>query len=837
MCLCLKKLNDIYKGKSMIPSYLKCLPNAAPMVKQTIICGNIRFTVITSRLFRIEEENFYDNASQSVLNRSFEETKFESYEQDGNLYIKTEHLLLCYKIGKPLAKENLYITLLTKPYTRWDYGDIAVHNLGGTVSTLDRVSGSCKLKDGMCSIEGYTTMDDSSTALFDDNGWFTTRKSNSVDLYFFGYGHDYISCVRDYCRLTGEVRMLPAFALGNWWSRFHRYTEQSYLELMDKFIEKDVPLSVAVIDMDWHIVDGITDEYWESISEEDRLSIGYCLGWTGYTWNKDFFPDYKRFLQELHKRGLKATLNLHPSGGVRFWEEQYEDMAKAMGVDPNSKKAIPFDCLNPKFVDEYFKVLHFPMEKDGVDFWWMDWQQGEDYNWTHQFGIEKSELEVISPLWMLNHIHYQASKRDDKRGLIFSRFAGYGSQRFPIGFSGDTYIAWESLDFQPYFTVTASNLGYGWWSHDIGGHCGGDRDDELSIRWVQFGVFSPIFRLHSSLNPFLGREPWNYNSRAEGIISDYMRLRHQLFPYLYSMNYRSYKEQMPLMMPMYYTHPENRDAYEVKNQYWFGSELIVCPITKKADSESGLGFSNVWLPEGKWIDWFNGYVYNGEISFECFRSLEQMPIFCKAGAIVPMQKHIEHNNELCPAKELEIVIAAGGTGEFTMFEDDGISNNYESGKGAFTTYKFNWAENNAEFIIEAVKGDLELIPQSRNYTLIFKGFKKGCKFYLGGNELEAVYDSETNSYKVGIGAVESIAGTSVTVECESGLLHDNSDYLHRCYKMLLYSQTTFNIRNDLYSMAEEFKKIIRWKPEPIGVNMMSKAFYELALHLGDNEIW
>ena len=631
--------------------------------------------------------------------------------------------------------------------------------------------------------------------------------------------------------------MLPAYALGNWWSRFHPYTEQTYLELMDEFAEKDVPLSVAVIDMDWHIVDGIEDEYWNSISEKDRLSIGYSVGWTGYTWNKDYFPDYKRFLSELHKRGLKATLNLHPSAGVRFWEEQYEDMAKAMGVDPATKQAIPFDCLNPKFVEEYFNVLHFPMEKDGVDFWWMDWQQREDYNWTHQFGIEKNKLEIISPLWMLNYIHYQASKRDGNRGLIFSRFAGYGSQRFPIGFSGDTYIAWESLDFQPYFTVTASNLGYGWWSHDIGGHCGGDRDDELSVRWVQFGVFSPIFRLHSSRNPFLGREPWNYDSRAEGIISDYMRLRHQLFPYLYSMNYRSYKEQISLMLPMYYTHPENREAYEVKNQYWFGSELIVCPVTKKADSESGLGFSNVWLPEGKWIDWFNGYVYNGNISFECFRSLEQMPIFCKAGAIVPMQKHIEHKNNLCPAKDLEIVIAAGGSGEFTMFEDDGISNNYESGKGAFTAYKLDWAENKAEFVINAAKGDLEFIPQSRNYTLIFKGFKKDCKFYLGALEIEAVYDSETNSYKIEIGSVESESGAKITVECENGLLHDNSDYMHRCYKMLLHSQTTFNIRNDLYSMAEEFKQIIRWKPEPIGVNMMSKAFYELAIHLGDNEIW
>ena len=453
----------------MLPDYLKCEPLAAVAKEQTVICGNIRFTVITSRLFRIEQDVFYDNASQAVLNRHFDKPEFNTFEKDGNLYIETDHLLLSYKIGEPLSSDSLQITLLTKPYTRWNYGDIAVHNLGGTVSTLDRVSGSCKLNDGVCSIEGYSVIDDSETALFNEEGWFKKRKGNGTDLYFFGYGHDYINCVGDYCRLTGEVKMLPSYALRNWWSRYHRYSEESYLELMDKFKEKDIPFSVAVIDMDWHIVHGINDEYWNSLNDKDKLSIGYGVGWTGYTWNKSLFPDRKRFLSELHKRGL-----------------------------------------------------------------------------------------------------------------IFSRFSGHGSQRFPIGFSGDTYTSWESLEFQPYFTATASNIGYGWWSHDIGGHCGGDRDDELNTRWVQFGVFSPIFRFHSSSDRFLGREPWNYNSLSESVISDFMRLRHKLFPYLYTMNYRNFKEQIPLILPMYYTNPEEREAYSVKNQYWFGSELIASPITKKS---------------------------------------------------------------------------------------------------------------------------------------------------------------------------------------------------------------------------------------------------------------
>ena len=815
----------------MLPQYLKLVPNAAADPSQTVQCSDIRFTIITSRLIRIEYKNFYDEASQTVLCRSFEKPEFKVYMEDNFLHIDTEHLSLCYKVGAPLYSESLNITLLTKPYTRWNFGDKEVHNLGGTVSTLDRISGACKLGDGVCSIEGYSTIDDSATALFDGEGWFKTRAESTTDLYFFGYGHDYTACVRDYCRLTGGTPMLPAFALGNWWSRYHRYSEESYLKLMDDFKAKDVPLSVAVIDMDWHLVHGLQDDYWENSDDKNRLSLGYGIGWTGYTWDKKLFPDPERFLSELHSRGLKATLNLHPSGGVRFWEEQYTEMARAMGIDPKTKQAVPFDCLNPKFVKEYFDILHFPMEAKGVDFWWMDWQQGEDYNWVHQYGAEKNNLEIISPLWMLNHIHHQAAKKDGKRGLIFSRFSGVGSQRFPIGFSGDTYVAWESLEFQPYFTVTASNIGYGWWSHDIGGHCGGDRDDELNTRWVQFGVFSPIFRLHSSSNTFLGREPWNYGMEAEKVISDYMRLRHQLFPYLYTMNYRNYREQLPLMQPMYYTHPEERDAYSVKNQYWFGSELIVSPITKKADRESCLSYSDVWLPEGLWIDWFNGYLYNGGVKFESYRSLEQLPIFLKAGGIVPMQQHKKSENAIGASDALEIVIAAGADGQFVLFEDDGISELYETGDGAFTKFTLNWSEEKAEFTIHSASGNLSLIPKLRNYKLVFKGFKSNCEFFAEVEKLNAIYDKKTNSYTVCIGNVDIAKGCNITIKSDDGLLHDNSDYLARCYDIVLHSQATNVIKHKLYyDYAHRYAKNIPTKvPEPIGENRSTKAFYELAI--------
>ena len=263
---------------------------------------------------------------------------------------------------------------------------------------------------------------------------------------------------------------------------------------MDRFRDEDVPLSVSVIDMDWHLVE---------------IDPEHGSGWTGYTWNTDLFPDPQAFLAGLHERGLAVSLNVHPAEGVHAHEASYAAIAKRMGIDPDSGVPVAFDPTDPDFLEAYFEELHHPHEDDGVDFWWLDWQQG---------GVTR--IPGLDPLWLLNHFHYLDSGRAGKRPLTFSRYAGIGSHRYPVGFSGDTHMTWESLDFQPSFTATASNAGYGWWSHDIGGHFKGYKDDELTTRWVQLGVFSPILRLHSGLNPFNTREPWRFDSDSERVMTD-----------------------------------------------------------------------------------------------------------------------------------------------------------------------------------------------------------------------------------------------------------------------------------------------------------------------------
>ena len=776
-----------------LPAYLHIHTDGKAPESNVVICGDIRITAITPRLIRIEKGSWTDRASMTVLHRDFCPCELTVSNQDNVWEIQTDDLTITCVEGLDLA-DGLLIKSKGSVGFCWRFGQRAANNLGGTVSTLDCVEGACEIDDGICSLDGFAFIDDTKTPLFDEEGWLTARETEA-DVYFFGYGHDYTACVQDYYRLTGRPEMLPAFVFGNWWSRYHAYSAEEYLDLMDAFQEKDVPLSVGIVDMDWHLTKG---DNWKP----------YHDGWTGYTWNAELFPDYKGFIKELHRRKLRTALNLHPAKGVQSYEKQYEAVATRMGVDPATEKTVPCDYLNPDYLKAYFEELHFPYEKDGIDFWWMDWQQGCDYSVVMGDDYVPNALESVKPLWLLNHMHYVASKHNGNRGLIFSRFCGYGSQRYPIGFSGDTLITWESLDFQPYFTVTASNIGYGWWSHDIGGHWGGVRDDELTARWVQFGVFSPIFRLHSTDSVFLGREPWRYNKRAETVISDFMRLRHRMFPYLYTMCYRDCTQLLPLMRPMYHVYPESRDAYRVKNQYYFGSELIVSPITEKSDG-SDMGHAKVWLPEGMWTDAFTGGIYKGNQLLDVYRPLEMMPVFMKAGAIVPMQKHNPQETDLGNRTDMEVYVAPGRDGHFCLYEDDGHTMAYKGGAYCITEMELKWMDTRAEFMIHPTQGQQDLVPQVRNWTLHFRGFRKGCTFKASGHEISAVYDASSHTYTVEILRVEAGSGVTVTVHHNVNLVYDNCDCREIVVDRLTRAQNSLAEKEQLLQVFDKNYELLK----------------------------
>ncbi len=801
--------------------FINYVRDARPCMRDAAILqgDHWRIGILTESLIRLEWSDsgeFEDRLTQMVVNRDFgSDPEFTVTHRNGLLIVDTPALYLTYD-GKPFSKEGLSIVVKgvsDTQFNTWHYGDKSLHNLKGTARTLDEADGEIALEDGVISRDGWAVIDDSQSNVIIETSkvgaktnplgtWVVPRNHEETDIYFFGYGRRYVEAVRDFYTLSGPTPLLPRYALGNWWSRYYRYTQAEYLELMDRFKNEGIPFTTSVIDMDWHRVDDVDPKYGS--------------GWTGYSWNRRLFPDHREFLRDLHKRGLKTTLNVHPRDGVRAYEDAYEAVAKRVGIDPETEEPAEFDLTNPDFVDAYLD-MHHRMEEDGVDFWWLDWQQG---GVTRQPGLD--------PLWVLNHTHYLDSGREGRWPLTFSRYAGPGSHRYPVGFSGDTIVTWESLQFQPYFTATASNIGYGWWSHDIGGHMCGYRNEHLEARWYQLGAFSPINRLHSSSSPFTGKEPWNFSGEVRESMVSSLRLRHMLLPYLYTMNYRAALDGRPLVEPMYWNDPNNAQAYEVPDEFRFGTELLVAPIVTDDDPAAQRGRTEAWLPQGEWYDFFDGrrYVSENESGrrLEVWRALGRMPVFAKAGGIVPLQELEtgEGVNDLRNPSALQVMVFPGADGTFTLREDDGTISCAARAHTADTTMAFTWRAGdigNAEsgcatglggsrFEISPVEGAAGSVPEQRDWTIVFRGVSpvEAEKLQIGidgiAHEIfEVSYDKQKLSLSVTVCDVPSNA--RLTIDVPEGLFVADNPVDEDVLDALLHAQMPYITKEHALQVIRE----------------------------------
>lgn len=730
-----------------------------------------RLTALTSCVLRYEfaaDGQFEDRASTFALNRNLPVPKYEVKESENGIEIRTfgpEGGMLIWYDRDPSGptSSGLQVTAtgeIKHGEGKWSYGQEEKRNLGGTARTLDEAQGRIPLENGVLSSEGYATIDDSATMLFEEDGWVGTRQSGKrIDLYVFAHARNYRSALRDFFTISGRPPLIPRWTLGNWWSRYYVYTAESYIQLMQRFKDEQIPLSVAVIDMDWHIVKNVPAKYGN--------------GWTGYTWERELFPDPEAFLGELHKRGLRTTLNLHPAHGVRAYEEAYPAMCKALGRDPSKEEAIEFDVTDRKFFDAYFDVLHRKLEDEGVDFWWIDFQQGED-----------ARKRGIKNLFMLNHFHFLDSARDSKRPITFSRFGGPGSQRYPVGFSGDTLVTWESLAFQPEFTATASNIGYGWWSNDIGGHMFGYKDDELMARWTQLAIFSPILRLHSNENPFNTKEPWTFERKTHESMAKSLRLRHRLIPYIYSENRVCAQQGSVLISPMYYDYPNEQQAYKYPNQFFFGSQLLVWPIVTPADARTKLAPVKGWLPEGTWVDVFTGMVYDGDRELTLYRNLDDYPVMAKLGAIVALDANLVPDNETQDPGSFELLVVVGADGEYTISEDDGKGSDVD---------RVQWRETKVTY-------------EQSTGTLSVKGDRKTCKVTFVGVDPKAVKSVKGGSCETSVeGRTVSVKSTSGTFSLSLGANASVAtfDVVPSIWAMLDDAQVFYETKRQIYNAVKD----------------------------------
>ena len=721
-------------------------PNTTPFPDpgQVLVGPTWRITILTERLLRLEwsdDGRFEDRPTQVVWNREFPPVPYEVAHDGEGLQLSTRGLHLTWD-GQRFSPGGLQVR---QPGVRdwrsvWHYGDPEtvqereagwhVGNLGGTARTLDEADGAVPLEKGLVSAFGFATLDDSGSLALDDDGWPTPREGE-VDLYLFVHGYDAPAALRDFHALTGPTPLLPRWALGNWWSRYHAYTSGEYVALMDRFADEGLPFSVAVIDMDWHWVD---------------IDPRHGSGWTGFSWNTDLIGDPEAFLAALHARGLKVSLNLHPADGVRSFEDAYPRLARRLGLDPDAGEPIRFDVASPPFMQAYFEEVLHPLEAQGVDFWWVDWQQGG-----------ASSIPGLDPLWLLNHLHFLDSGRDGRRPITFSRYAGPGSHRYPIGFSGDTVTTWESLHFQPWFTATAANIGYGWWSHDIGGHMFGERNDEMVARWFQLGTWSPINRLHSTSSPFQGKEPWKFGAEARAVMADALRLRHRLLPYLHTMNERAHRLAEPLVRPVYHADPRPESVLPGSGAFLFGTGLLVAPLTTPADRRTRRASVTTWLPEGTWHDWYSGLRYTGGRFVTFRRPLETYPVLARSGTIVPLVD----GDDLSVANPaaLHVRVFAGADGEFVLYEDD------DGGEPAACRTRLSWNQADGTFTIDPAVGDASVLPDLRRWRVSVTGLAPSGTG--AASEARTTYDNATGSVTVDLGVVDPAVGASFDVALRS----------------------------------------------------------------------
>ncbi len=646
---------------------------AAPDPASTVVRGCVRMQFLTERLVRLEwaeDGVFEDRQTLAVINRRVSPVSLrESAAPDGWTVWDSGAVRVALKPdGCKLNAGNCRVSFeLDGKEVVWTPGTVDDGNLGGTIRTLDLCYGKMKvvcdvksrpqweeaarldLGNGFISRSGWSLIDDSRNVVVDKiegRKWVAPRSAGErQDWYLLAYGHDYTAALKDAAGVFGSQPLPPRFALGYWWSRYWAYSDVEVEELVTSFRRMAVPLDVMVIDMDWHLE-----------------------GWTGYTWDRRYFPDPAGHMRWLHRHGCKVSLNLHPADGVGKHEEQFPAMAQAMGLDAEKADRVPFNIVDPKYMKHYFELLHHPQEKDGVDFWWMDWQQGES-----------SAMPGLDTLPWINHLHWEDMQRrgDNSRPLIFSRFGGYGAGRYNVGFSGDTYSVWESLAFQPYFTATASNVLYGYWSHDLGGHMPGEIEPELYLRWLQFGMYSPVMRTHTTKNDKAERRFWAYSDPFGTLMMQTVRDRYALVPYIYSEDRKAYDSGVSLVRPMYYAYPKLEEAYQASDQYFFGDAMLVAP----SDPESGLAERKIWLPEGEWFDTARGKMETGGRWISRQYLLGEIPVFVRPGTVIPRQQVPENLDAGCYRK-LMMSVYPGASGSYELYEDDGVSQDYIADKFA-----------------------------------------------------------------------------------------------------------------------------------------------------------
>jgi alpha-glucosidase (family GH31 glycosyl hydrolase) len=727
-------LNDVY---------------AASNFNNPIVFGNNRITLITPTLFRLEyalDGKFLDSTTMFAYTRDTLLSDFKVTEWGDNKFlIETKALRMVYENdGFPFGIHNFTVFFkLNGEEKKFTVRNIHKNNLGGAISTLDRVNQKVPVEDGLLSRDGWYIINDTGKEILSD-GWIASRdKSHVQDLYCFVYGDDYKAALMDLGAISGHVPMTRKYIHGVWYCRYWPYTADEYEKLVQEYRVNDFPLDNLVFDMDWHTVDA-------------KVGTGHASsrGWTGYTWNKTLIPDPKGLIDNLKLDHINVCLNEHPHDGIRPHESVYSDFMRAMGAEPKGQ-TILFDASDKKYMDIFLKYAHKESWDMGVAFWWLDWQQ--DYLYPYVRGTNMNHLT-----W-LNKLYYEESQRNGLRGAGYSRWAGWGDHRYPVQFSGDLHANWNTLAFEVELTATSGNAGCYFWAHDIGGFYGGD-NPEMMTRWTQFGALSSSLRVHSQKAPNLDRRPWLWGEQAKNAMRIAYHFRSQIMPYLYTSIWQTHTTMIPLNRAMYIDYGQFEESYVNPQQFMFGDLLLAVPITSPGEGENFIASQTIWFPDGNiWYDFFDGTMYKGGTKVTIKKDINSFPLFVKGGWMLPMQPYTER-----PASSpLTCLIVRAYPGEdgsdntYILYEDDGVSMEYTVGKFATTDLRYVRNGNQIKLYVSPVNGTYKGQPQKRSYIFELPAMNK-IKSLKVNNKKYSEFNMKNGMMIVEVPALS--IGASVNVE-------------------------------------------------------------------------
>ncbi len=755
----------MYKlGEQFVFDYEQAKPNPECVVQGK----TYRITVLSEALVRLEynaDGKFEDRPTKLVYRRYFDKPEFKLREDSNYLEITTKYFKLDYKKEKPFfggkvaPSANLGIMLPRNEKT-WYYQHPEVRNYGTPDNVLLDHRDKYKFTKGLFSHDGFASIDDSNSEIIDEGGAFVDREVETIDVYVFVYDKDFQKCLQDYFALTGAPALIPRYALGNWWSKNTKYDDHSLRELIDQFDFQDIPLSVVLLNHDWYI---------RNYYKKKKLE-------TGFTFNEDCFKAPMNMIRFLHSKGIRVGLSVNPIEGFYPTEKNFESITKYLQVDKNG--IVPFSVIEPKVLDVYLKVLIHYLDAMEVDFYWLNMEQQTDKKQMH---AEK---------FYLNHYHFYDMKRNYKRRpMILAENTDVAPHRYPVLYSGKTKVDWKTLKAIPFFNVSATNKGVSWWAHDIGGFHQGIEEDELYIRFVQLGVFSPILKFGSDDGRFYKREPWRWGINVYNITKEYLRLRHRLIPYLYSEAYKYHTQGRPLLKPIYYQYPEMHEDSIYRNEYYFGSELFVCPIINKKEEIMKRTIHHFYMPEGVWYDFYSGKRFPGPDSYVSFFKEEQYPVFAQAGSIIPFGEN-DNIFDTTPPKNMEIHVFPGKSNNYELYEDDGMTDLHRKGFYLKTMIEYNYMPSNYTLILRPLEGKSGIVPPQRNYTIRFRNTRKtdDVTAYVKDNKVECSTYVENNDFIVVVNNISTT--TQLTINCKGEDIE--IDALH------IINDDIYGIINDIF---------------------------------------